>query len=113
MPTRRSPTRQSQTPTQKPGGGSGLKLGQRPTQALIPGQSVLAVPAPLDPTSQGGSALTLLAPFSATVSSAGDPDPSTGDVIVDLQVASGDAVGLARAAATGSVTLVVVPAGKS
>jgi len=47
-----------------------LKLGQRPTQALIPGQTVLAVPAPLDPTSQGGAALTLLAPFTATVSSA-------------------------------------------
>ena len=90
-----------------------LKLGQRPTQALIPGQSVLAVPAPLDPTSQGGAALTQLAPFSASVAAAGDPDPSTGDVVVDLQVASGDAVGLARAAATGSVTLVVVPAGKS
>ncbi len=90
-----------------------LKLGQRPTQALTPGQAVLAVPAPVDPTSQGGSALSQLAPFSATVASAGDPDPSTGDVVVDLQVASGDAVGLARAAATGSVTLVVVPAGKS
>ncbi len=89
-----------------------LRLGQRPTRALIAGQSVLAVPAPLDPTSQGGAALTQLAPFSATVSSAGDPDPSTGDVVVDLQVASGDAVGLARAAATGSVTLVIVPAGK-
>ena len=86
-----------------------LKLGQRPTQALTPGQAVLAVPAPLDPTSQGGAALTQLAPFSATVAAAGDPDPSTGDVVVDLQVASGDAVGLARAAATGSVTLVVVP----
>ena len=46
-----------------------LKLGQRPTQALTPGQAVLAVPAPLDPTSQGGAALTLLAPFTATVSS--------------------------------------------
>ena len=86
-----------------------LKLGQRPTQAFAPGQAVLAVPAPLDPTSVGGSALTLLAPFTATVASSGDPDPSTGDVVVDLQVASSDAVGLARAAATGSVTLVVVP----
>ncbi len=89
-----------------------LKLGQRPTQALAPGQAVLAVPAPLDPTSQGGAALTQLAPFTATVASAGDPDPSTGDVVVDLQVAATDAVGLARAAATGSVTLVVVPGGK-
>jgi len=103
----------------QPGLGAGqnlvpvrLKLGQRPTQALVAGQSVLAVPAPLDPTSQGGSALTQLAPFTATVAVAGDPDPSTGDVVVDLQVASGDAVGLARAAATGAVTLVVVP-GKS
>ena len=89
-----------------------LKLGQRPTQALTAGQSVLAVAAPLDPTSQGGAVLTQLAPFTATVAAAGDPDPSTGDVVVDLQVASGDAVGLARAAATGSVTLVIVPAVK-
>jgi len=88
-----------------------LKLGQRPTQALVMGQAVLAVPAPLDPSSQGGSALTQLAPFTATVASAGDPDPSTGDVVVDVQVAATDAVGLARAAATGSVTLVVVPGG--
>ncbi len=86
-----------------------LKLGQRPTQALTPGQAVLAVPAPLDPTSPGGAALTQLAPFTATVASAGDPDPSTGDVVVDLRVAAGSAVGLARAAATGSVTLVVLP----
>lgn len=90
-----------------------LKLGQRPTQALIPGQAVLAVPAPLDPTSGGGVALTQLAPFTATVASAGDPDPSTGDVVVDLQVAAGSAVGLARAAATGSVTLVVLPGSTS
>ena len=87
-----------------------LKLGQRPTQVLTPGQAVLAVPAPLDPTSQGGTVLTQLAPFRATVASVGDSDPSTGDVVVDLRVAAGSAVGLARAAATGSVTLVVLPA---
>ena len=89
-----------------------LKLGQRPTQALAPGQAVLAVPAPPDPSSLGGAVLSQVSPFTATVAASGDPDPSTGDVVVDLQVGAGDAVALARAAATGSITLVVVPAGK-
>ena len=88
-----------------------LKLGQRPQQGLLAGQAVLAVPAPADPSSPGGTALTQVAPFHATVVSFGDPDPATGDVVVDLRLAEGYAVGLARAAAGGSVTLVVVPGG--
>lgn len=88
-----------------------LKLGQRPQQGLTSGQAVLAVPAPPDPSSPAGSALTQLQPFKATVVSSGDPDPATGDVVVDVRVAEADAVGLARVAATGSVTLVVLPGG--
>ena len=45
----------------------------------------------------------------ASVASAGEPDPATGDVVVDLRVPDGDAVSLARIAATGSLTLVLLP----
>ena len=88
-----------------------VKLGQRPAQGLTFGQVVLGVPAPVDPTSPGGAALLAVQPIRATVASVGEPDPATGDVVVDLKVAQADAVALARAAATGSVTLVVLPGG--
>ncbi len=88
-----------------------LKLGQRPQQGLTPGQVVLAVPAPGDPSSPAGTALSGAAPIKATVGSYGEPDPATGDVVVDLRVRQADAVGLARAAATGSLTLVVLSGG--
>jgi len=45
------------------------------------------------------------------VISSGDPDPASGDVVVDLQVPESDAVALARIAATGSMTLLVLPNG--
>lgn len=90
-----------------------VKLGQRPQQGLTPGQAVLAVPAPQDPTSPGGTALTSAQPFRATVASFGQPDPATGDVVVDVRVPAADAVGLARAAGTGSVTLVALSGGGS
>jgi len=88
-----------------------VKLGQRPQQGLTPGQVVLAVPAPQDPTSPGGTVLTAVQPIRATVASFGQPDPATGDVVVDVRVPTADAVGLARAAGTGSVTLVVLSGG--
>jgi len=87
------------------------KLGQRPQQGLSFGAQVLAVPAGEDPSSPGGQALAALAPVRATVVSVGEPDAATGDVVVDVRVPDKDAVGLARAAATGSVTLLVLPAG--
>lgn len=88
-----------------------LKLGQRPELGLSAGQAVLAVPAPADPNSPGGAKLVQVQPIGATVVSSGQPDPATGDVVVDLRVPQADAVGLARAAATGSVTLVLLPGG--
>ena len=86
-----------------------LKLGQQPQQGLSAGQQVLAVPAPADPSSPGGQALSQAQPARATVVSAGDPDPATGDVVVDLRVPDSDAVALARTAATGAMTLVLLP----
>lgn len=88
-----------------------LTLGQRPQQGLSFGQVVLAVPAPADPASPGGAALLAAAPIRATVASCGEPDPASGDVVVDLRVPQGEAVALARAAATGSLTLVVLASG--
>lgn len=88
-----------------------LKLGQRPQQGLSPGQRVLAVPAPADPGSPAGQSLLATAPIRATVVSSGDPDPASGDVVVDLQVPEKVAVALARTAATGSMTLLVVAGG--
>ena len=90
-----------------------VKLGQRPAQGLTLGQAVLAVPAPVDPASPGGTVFLAVQPIRATVVSFGEPDPATGDVVVDLKVPQADAVALARAAATGSVTLVVLPSGGS
>ena len=90
-----------------------VKLGQRPAQGLTFGQAVLAVPAPVDPTSPDGTVLLAVQPIRATVASFGEPDPATGDVVVDLKVPQADAVALARAAATGSVTLVVLSSGGS
>ena len=90
-----------------------VKLGQRPQQGLSPGQAVLAVPAPQDPTSPGGVALTTASPIKGVVVSFGEPDPATGDVVVDVRAPSADAVALARAAGTGSVTLVVLSGGAS
>jgi hypothetical protein len=87
------------------------KLGQRPQQGLRFGQQVLAVPAPEDPTSPSGQALAQGQPIRATVVSVGEPDPATGHVVVDLRVPDSDGLGLARAAATGSVTLVVLSQG--
>lgn len=87
------------------------KLGQRPQQGLSFGQQVLAVPAPEDPSSPAGQALAQAAPIRASVVSAAEPDPTTGDVVVDLRVPDKDAVGLARAAATRSVMLLLLPAG--
>ncbi len=86
-----------------------LKLGQRPQQGVSAGQLVLAVPAPVDPSSPAGQALSQAQPVPATVVSAGDPDPATGDVVVDLRVPDSAAVGLARNAATGALTLVLLP----
>lgn len=88
-----------------------LKLGQRPEQGLSPGQQVLAVPASADPQSPVGQLLAKAEPVRAFVVSAGDPDPATGDVVVDLRVPDSDAAALARVGATGSLTLVVLPAG--
>ncbi len=86
-----------------------LKLGQRPQQGLSAGQQVLAVPAPADPSSPVAQALSKAQPVQATVVSAGEPDSATGDVVVDLRVPDGDAIALARSAATGALTLVLLP----
>ena len=86
-----------------------LKLGQRPQQGLSAGQQVLAVPAPVDPNSPAGQALSQAQPVQATVVSAGEPDTATGDVVVDLRVPESAAVGLARNAATGALTLLLLP----
>lgn len=87
------------------------RLGQRPQQGLSFGAQVLAVPAPADSSSPAGQALAGVAPIRATVVSVGEPEAATGDVVVDVRVPDKDAVGLARAAATGSLTLLVLPAG--
>ena len=56
-----------------------------------------------------GQALSQAQPVRASVVSTGEPDPATGDVVVDLRVPDADAVALAREAATGAMTLVLLP----
>jgi hypothetical protein len=87
-----------------------LKPGQLPAVGLAPGQRVLLVATSADtaqPAPTGGGA----DPIEATVAESGVPDPSTGVSVVDVRVPQEAGVSLARMAAGGSVTVVVLAPG--
>ena len=87
-----------------------LKPGQLPAVGVAPGQRVLLVATPVDtgqPAPVGGPT----DPIEATVSESGAPDPSTGVIVVDVRVPQHVGVALARMAASGNVTVVVLPPG--
>jgi len=84
-----------------------LKPGQLPALGLAPGQLVLVVPTPSADASGRPSAVA--EPVQATVVDTGAVDPSTGATVVDVRVAQAAAVALARAAASGNVTVVLLP----
>jgi SAF domain len=87
-----------------------LKPGQLPAVGLAPGQRVLLVATPVD--GGGGPALGApTAPIEATVADSGQADASTGVSVVDVRVPQDVGVSLARIAASGNVTVLVLAPG--
>jgi SAF domain len=86
-----------------------LKPGQQPAVGVAPGQPVLVVPTPVD-TAQGVAGGIPADPINATVAEAGEPDAATGVTVVDVRVPADQGGSLARMAAGGNVTVVVLPA---
>jgi len=87
-----------------------LKPGQLPSVGVAPGQRVLLVATPAD-TAQPAPASGGADPIEATVAESGVPDPSTGVTVVDVRVPQDVGASLARMAAGGNVTVVVLPPG--
>lgn len=88
-----------------------LKPGQLPVVGVAPGQRVLLVATPAD-TGPGAAALGgPTDPIEARIAESGEPDPATGVRVVDVRVPQEAGVALARMAASGSLTVVVLPAG--
>ena len=94
-----------------------LKPGQLPAVGVAPGQLVWLVDTPVD-TGQGAQAgaqpsaqPSAVDPIEATVAESGDPDPATLVTVVDVRVPQDQGVSLARMAASGNVTVVLLPAG--
>jgi len=90
--------------------GLQLKPGQLPAVGVAPGQRVLLVATPVD-TASATPAGGAPGPIEASVAESGVPDPSTGVTVVDVRVPQGAGVSLARMAAGGNVTVVVLPTG--
>jgi hypothetical protein len=87
-----------------------LKPGQLPSVGVVPRQRVLLVSTPVQ-TAVATSTAALANPIEASVAESGVPDPSTGVTVVDVFVPQGAGVSLARMAAGGNVTVVVLPPG--
>ena len=87
-----------------------LKPGQLPAVGVASGQRVLLVGTPVD-TGPGSAAVSSTDPIEATVAESGQPDPSSGVTVVDVRVPQDAGVSLARMAASGNVTVVVLPSG--
>jgi hypothetical protein len=87
-----------------------LKPGQLPAVGVAPGQRVLLVATPVD-TGQGAQAVGPEDPIEATVADSGEPDVATGVRVVDVRVPQDVGASLARMAASGNVTVVVLPPG--
>ena len=87
-----------------------LKPGQIPSVGLAPGQRVLLVASPVD-TGAATPTGSPPDPIEASVAESGVPDASTGVTVVDVRVPRNAGVSLARMAAGGNVTVVVLPPG--
>jgi hypothetical protein len=87
-----------------------LKPGQLPSVGVAPGQQVLLVATSVD-ASPGVSAGAPADPIVATVAESGEPDAATAVTVVDVRVPQDVGASLARMAAGGNVTVVVLPAG--
>ncbi len=92
-----------------------LKEGQFPVRGLTPGQQVLIVPTPGSGGSVGGSGAASGTPgrsTAATVADVGSINPTTQVTVVDVRVREADGPTVAQLAATGSLALVLLPAGR-
>jgi len=87
-----------------------LKPGQLPAVGLAPGQQVLLVATPVN-TGQGAQADSPADPIQATVAESGAPDAATAVTVVDVRVPQDVGASLARMAASGNVTVVVLATG--
>jgi hypothetical protein len=87
-----------------------LKPGQLPSVGLAPGQQVLLVATPVQ-TGQGAQGGTASDPIQATVAESGAPDAATAVTVVDVRVPQDVGASLARMAASGNVTVVVLATG--
>jgi len=92
-----------------------LKEGQFPARGLAPGQRVLIVPTPGMTGSTGetgASGATPDRPTEATVAQVGPVNPTTQVTVVDVRVRDADGPAVARLASTGSLALILLPAGR-
>jgi hypothetical protein len=87
-----------------------LKPGQLPAVGLSPGERVLLVATPVD-TAAAAAAGAPADPVPASVAESGVPDAATGVTVVDVRVPQDAGVSLARMAASGNVTVVVLSPG--
>jgi len=87
-----------------------LKPGQLPSVGLAPGQRVLLVATAAD-TGTAARAVGGVDPIEATVAESGVSDAATGVTVVDVRVPQDAGGSLARMAAGGNVTVVVLPPG--
>jgi hypothetical protein len=86
-----------------------LKPGQLPAVGVVPGQPVLLVATPVD--TAAGAAAGTPEPIQANVAESGAPDAATGVTVVDVRVLADEGALLARMAASGNVTVVVLAPG--
>jgi hypothetical protein len=95
-----------------------LKEGQFPARGLAPGQQVLIVPTPGTAGSTGetgeagATGATPDRPTEATVAEVGSANPTTQVTVVDVRVRDADGPAVARLASTGSLALILLPAGR-
>jgi hypothetical protein len=94
--------------------GLALKAGQFPARGVSAGESVMIVATPggASGSSTQGSSSTTASPTEAVVSEVGTMDPTSGITVIDVRVPTAAGVPLAQLAATGNVTLILLPAGR-
>jgi hypothetical protein len=92
-----------------------LKEGQFPARGLTPGQQVLIVPTPGatgSTSATGATSATTERPTEATVSEVGPANATTQVTVIDVRVRDADGPTVAQLASTGSLALILLPAGR-
>lgn len=95
--------------------GLALKAGQFPARGVSAGESVMIVATPgaaIGSSSQASSTSSTASATEAVVSEVGTMDPTSGITVIDVRVPTAAGVPLAQLAATGNLTLILLPAGR-